>query len=104
MTAISMSQQLREWVAKAIEDACLGEDFGYETAWTVSPPRLTYTVVITMANPLLGQGPIVMPFILPATFDEATVREGTHHVMGQLRVTARKLLEGPAQRANAPHN
>jgi hypothetical protein len=103
MAAQSMSDQLREWVAKAIQDACLGEDFGYETAWTLTPPRLTYTVLITTASPLIGQGQILMPFNVPSSaLNEETVRAGVHHVMGELRSTARKLIQGPAHRA--PHN
>jgi hypothetical protein len=105
MAAIDLTGQLRDWVAKAIKEACMGEDFGYETAWALKPPRLTYTVVITMPNPLLGQGPVVMPFSLPVgSLDEDTVRAGVHHVMGELCKIGRQLLEGPPQRASAPHN
>lgn len=105
MAAIDMTAQLREWVAKGITFECLGEDFGFDTSLRFQPPRLAWTVIITMANPLLGQGPVVMPFSVDAgSLTEENIREGVHHVLTELRKTRRKLLEGPRQRAMPAHN
>jgi hypothetical protein len=49
---------------------------------------------MTMNNPLLGQGPIIVPFHVPiAAMREDAVRIGTHHAMSQLRETHKQLLD-----------
>ena len=92
-------------MAEAIRLECFGEDFGYDTSLRFQPPRLAWTVIITMANPLLGQGPVVMPFSVDAgSLTEENIHGGVHHVLTELRKTRRKLLEGSAQRAMPSHN
>lgn len=105
MAAIDLTGQLREWVAKAIRLECFGEDFGYDTSLRFQPPRLAWTVIITMGNPLLGQGPVVMPFSVDAgSLSEENIREAVSHVLAELRKMRRALLDGPAQRAMPSHN
>jgi hypothetical protein len=97
MAAIDMNAQLRGWVAKAINDGCMGEEFGYDVRWDLKPPVLYHTVVITMSNPMLGQGPLVQQFKAPVSaLREDAIRLGVHHVMDQLRELHKQVLSaGP---------
>ena len=105
MAAIDLTGQLREWVSEAIRLGCFGEDFGYDTSLRFQPPRLAWTVIITMPNPLLGQGPVVMPFSVDAgSLTQENISEGVQHVLAELRKTRRALLDGPPQRAMPAHN
>lgn len=98
MAAIDMNAQLREWVAKAINEGCMGEEFGFDVSWGIQPPTVVYTLVITMKNPMLGKGPIVMPFTVPLpALREDAVRMGVHHTMGQLRGAYKKILDAGPQ-------
>jgi hypothetical protein len=97
MAAIDMNAQLREWVAKAINDGCMGEEFGFDIHWDLKPPLLYYTVIMTMQNPMLGQGPLVMPVKIPiGAVREDAVRAGVHHLMSELRKLHKQVLDaGP---------
>lgn len=93
MAAIDMTGQLREWVAKAVNDGCLGEDFAWDVRWDIKAPILAYTVLLSMANPLLGQGPVIQTFQLSvSSLTEEHVREGVHNVIGALRNTRTKII------------
>jgi len=101
MAAIDMTGQLREWVAKAVNDGCLGEDFPWDVRWDIKAPMLAYTVIVGISNPMLGQGPVLQPFQVPVTaLREDIVREGVHEAMTMLRATRRKLLAAAAN----PHH
>jgi hypothetical protein len=97
MAAIDMNAQLRQWIAKAINDACMGEEFGYDVRWDLKDPLLFYSIVLTMSNPMLGQGPLVQQFKAPiGALREDAIRMGVHHVMGQLRALHKQVLDaGP---------
>jgi hypothetical protein len=93
MAAIDMTGQLRDWVAQAISDGCMGEDFGFDTTWNVAPGSLLYTVIVTLRNPFLGRGPLLIPFSVPVTkLSEATIRPAVHTLMAQLRQARSELL------------
>jgi hypothetical protein len=98
MTAVHIGDQLDAWVAKAINDGAMGEEFWHDHAGStvMGPvgPSLRYTVIITMKNPLLGQGPLIMPFTVPiGAMREDAVRLGVHNAMGQLRELHKQLLD-----------
>jgi hypothetical protein len=96
MSAVDMTGQLRGWVEKAISDICMGENFGYDVRWDLQNQMLVYTVVVTMPNPLLGQGPLINRFTAPVgALREDAIRLGVHNVMGQLREFHRKQLDKP---------
>lgn len=97
MAAIDMHAQLRKWVSEAINDACMREDFGYDVRWDLKDPLLFYSIVLTMSNPMLGQGPLVQQFKAPiGALREDAIRLGVHHVMGQLRTLHKQVLDaGP---------
>lgn len=93
MAATDMSGLLREWVAKAVSDGCLRDDFGWDTRWDLRAPVFAYTVVLALKNPILGQGPIVQTFQAPiSSLQEDTIREGVHELMTQLRQTRKLVL------------
>lgn len=96
MTAIDMSGQLREWVAKAISGACMGIDFGYDVRWDMGPTTVVYTVIITMPNPLLGKGPLINMFSAPVSaIRQDAIQLGVHTVMQQLREAHKAILDAP---------
>jgi hypothetical protein len=100
MGAVDVTVRLRGWVAAAIEDACMGEEFWYDTDWQIMQTGQTramvYNVVVMMRNPLLGQGPLIMPFQVPITaVREDAVRMGVHHAMGELRKLHKQVLDNP---------
>ena len=105
MAAIDMSAQLREWVASAINDACMGEDFAFDVRWDTQGQTLAYTVIVTMPNPMLGQGPLLDRFSAPVSLlREDAIRGGVHQLMQQLRGLRKQLLEAPKPKRAAEHN
>jgi hypothetical protein len=105
MAAIDMSGQLREWVSKAITDACLREDFGFDVRWDTQGQMLVYTVIVTMPNPLLGKGPLLQRFSASVTsLREDEIRAGVHTVMQQLRDLHKQILAAPRQESFPAHN
>lgn len=98
MAAIDMTAQVREWVAKAIGEASLREDFAFDVRWDTSPSTIVYTVIITMPNPLLGKGPLLNRFTAPVSaIREDAIRLGVHTVMQQLREMHKTILDAEAQ-------
>jgi hypothetical protein len=105
MPALDMTMQLHQWIATAIEERCMGETFTFDTSWKVTDsgkgPSVRYDVIIGLANPLLGGGPIMMPFQVPiGSMREDAVSLGVDNAMGQLRKLFRELIgKGPKPHA-----
>jgi hypothetical protein len=90
-----------------IGDGCMGEEFWYDVRWQIAAAgnvrNVQYNVIVAMTNPLLGQGPLVMPFQLPiGIMREEIVRNAVHQAMGQLRALHRAQLHGPKQPSPSP--
>jgi hypothetical protein len=100
MGAVDITARLREWITTAIGDGCLGEEIWFDTSWQTAQAgggyALSYSVVIAMKSPLLGQGPLAIPFLVPiAAMREDAVRMGVHHAIGKLRELHKQLLDNP---------
>jgi hypothetical protein len=97
MAVTDQSARLRALVAAGIEKQAFGQDFGYDVALSLSPSAhgllITYTVVVTMPNPLLGQpalGQITL-FTSPAPSEERVATAVTD-MLAKLRKEASDVL------------
>lgn len=110
MAAYDISERIRSWVAAAIAQTCMGQEFGYDVRFDagsvpgVPGTVVNYTVVITLRHPLLGQPPFAGTFTVPVERlgDEQLVRSTAQQAVLQLGKLHKDTLDavkhgGPAK-------
>jgi hypothetical protein len=110
MAAQDIRTEAGSWVADEIGKQCLGEDFGWSVTWAPVPAPgpagpvavAAWIAVITMRNPLLGQGELYHLAQLGAPRPrEADVRREVADGLRQLRELAARQVRGSNGHARA---
>jgi hypothetical protein len=109
MAAQDIRNDVEAWLADEIGKQCFGEDFGWAVTWGPAPVPNgqggmvmipAWTAIITMQNPMLGEGELYHVAQLGAPRPkEADVRAQVTDGLRQLRELAKSKIGGSNGRA-----
>jgi hypothetical protein len=100
MSAIDVAAKVRAAALAAVDKGCFGEDFGVDTTAVVAQSpggsaMVVYTLIVSMRNPLLGQGPLVTITQIPFPHPSAEqVEQAVTQAMKGLRDLSSEILAG----------
>lgn len=103
-----LEQEVRGWVAAVISAQRFGQDFGYALTWgpaqTPGGLMISWTILVTLRSPLLGQPPIghVVQLVSPSALTEAAVTQAVSGAITALRAAHEQAKRPPAAPPGGP--